>query len=183
MKKYIALALGWLTGSSLADSVSVDLNDDALRLSYQHSLAKNYESEFAWVHTKDIGNTVSGGFTLTQVLNNDITANIGGKALFQQHDNLPDGMAMAVGGSLRITPAANKNIALTGSLFFAPNVLSFGDMDNYQEIEIRGEYKFSEQLIAYAGYRNNRADYNMNSVKVKNVDLYDGMMIGAQFKF
>ena len=183
MKKYIALALACFTSHSFADSASVDLNNDALRLSYQHSLAKNYDVDLAWVHVKDLGNTVSAGLVLKQTLNNDITASVGGKALFQQHDTLPDGMAMAVGGSVRITPAANKNIALTGSLFFAPNVLSFGDMDNYQEIEIRGEYQFSPQLVAYAGYRNNSADYNVNGAKDKNRELYDGVMFGAQFKF
>ena len=186
MKKYIALALACFTSHSFADSASVDLNNDALRLSYQHSLAKNYDVDLAWVHVKDVGNTVSAGFVLAQALNNDITASIGGKALFQQHDKQPDGVAMAVGGSVRITPAANKNFALTGSVFFAPNVLSFGDMDDYREVEIRGEYKLSEQFIAYAGYRNNSADYNVNGVKIKknkNVDLYDGMMFGGQFKF
>ena len=183
MKKYIALALACFSTHSFADGASLDLNNDALRLSYQHTLAKNYDADFAWVHVKDVGNTVSAGLLLAQALNNDITASVGGKALFQQHDKQPDGMAMAVGGALRITPAANKNIALTGSLFFAPNVLSFGDMDDYREVEIRGEYQFSPQLVAYAGYRNNTADYNVNGVKVKNVDLYDGMMFGAQFKF
>ncbi|MFO1391199.1 MAG: YfaZ family outer membrane protein [Agitococcus sp.] len=183
MKKYIALALTCLSTYSFADSASLDLNNDALRLSYQHGLSKNYDADFSWTHVKDAGNTFAAGFMLTQVLNNDISAQIGGKALFQQHDKLPDGTAMAVGGSLRITPAANKNIALTGSLFFAPNVLSFGDMDNYQELEIRGEYTFSPQLVGYAGYRNNSADYDVNGTKLKNVDLYDGVMIGAQFKF
>ena len=54
-------------------------------------------------------------------------------------------------------------------------------MDNYQEIEIRGEYQFSPQLVAYAGYRNNSADYNVPNGE--NRELYDGMMFGAQFKF
>ena len=63
------------------------------------------------------------------------------------------------------------------------DLLSFGDMDNYQEIEIRGEYQFSPQLVAYAGYRNNSADYNVNGAKDKNRELYDGVMFGAQFKF
>ena len=69
------------------------------------------------------------------------------------------------------------------SAYFAPNVLSFGDMDDYQEFEIRGEYKVSEQLTGYVGYRNNRADYDTNNVKIKNADLYDGVMIGGQFNF
>lgn len=183
MKKYIALALTVLSTQSFADSASLDLNNDALRLSYQYAMSSNYDTDFSWTHVKDAGNTFAAGLMLTQALNNDLTAKVGGKALFQQHDKLPDGMAMAVGGSLRITPATNKNIALTGSLFFAPNVLSFGDMDNYQEIEIRGEYTFSPQLVAYVGYRNNSADYDMNGTKLKNVDLYDGVMFGAQFKF
>ncbi|MBK9186504.1 MAG: hypothetical protein IPM78_09635 [Moraxellaceae bacterium] len=45
MKKYIALALACFTSHSFADSASVDLNNDALRLSYQHSLAKNYDAD------------------------------------------------------------------------------------------------------------------------------------------
>ena len=69
------------------------------------------------------------------------------------------------------------------SAYFAPNVLSFGDMDDYQEFEIRGEYKVSEQLTGYVGYRNNSADYNVNGAKDKNRELYDGVMFGAQFNF
>lgn len=184
MKKFATIVLGCvLSTTSLADNLSLDLNDDALRLNYQHNLDKNYQTDFAWTHVKDLGDSLSAGLTLTQSLNNDITAYIGGKALFQQHDHLPDGTAMAVGGALRITPAANKNVSLMASAYFAPDVLSFGDMENYQELEIRGEYKVSEQLTAYAGYRNNSADYSANSVKVKNIDLYDGFMIGGQFKF
>lgn len=184
MNKYTLIALSCaLSTSVFADNLSLDLNDDALRLNYQHSLDKNYQTDFAWTHVKDLGDSVSVGLTLTQSLNNDITAYIGGKALFQQHDHLPDGTAIAVGGALRITPAANKNVAVVASAYFAPDVLSFGDMENYQELELRGEYKVSEQLTAYVGYRNNSADYSANSVKVKDIDLYDGFMVGGQFKF
>jgi hypothetical protein len=184
MKKYAAIILACVfSSSSFADTLSLDLNDDALRLNYQHGLDKNYHTDFAWTHVKDLGDSLSAALTLTQSVNNDITAYIGGKALFQQHDHLPDGTAIAVGGAVRITPAANKNVALVASAYFAPDVLSFGDMENYQELEIRGEYKASEQLTAYVGYRNNTADYSANSIKVKNVDLYDGFMIGGQFKF
>jgi len=183
MKKYVALILATLATPSFADNLALDLNDDALRLNYQYGLDKNYNTDFAWTHVKDLGNTFSAGLTLTQSLNNDISANIGGKAIFQQHDHLPDGTAIAIGGSLRLTPAANKNFAVMASAYFAPNVLSFGDMDDYQEFEIRGEYKVSEQLTGYVGYRNNRADYDTNNVKIKNADLYDGVMIGGQFNF
>lgn len=183
MKKYVALILATLATPSFADSLALDLNDDALRLNYQHSLDKNYVTDFAWTHVKDLGNTFSTGLTLTQSLNNDISAHIGGKAIFQQHDHLPDGTAIAIGGVLRVTPAANKNIAVMASAYFAPNVLSFGDMNDYREIEVRAEYKVSEQLTGYFGYRNNRADYETNNIKIKNADLYEGIMIGAQFNF
>lgn len=183
MKKYVALILAILATPSFADNLALDLNDDALRLNYQHSLDKNYKTDFAWTHVKDFGNTFSAGLTLTQSLNNDITADIGGKAIFQQHDDWPDGTAIAIGGALRVTPAANKNFAVMASAYFAPNVLSFGDMDDYQEFEVRAEYKVSDQLTAYVGYRNNRADYETHNSKINNVDLYDGAMIGGQFNF
>lgn len=174
------LALVTLIASPVfADSLSLDLNNDALRLNYSHGFAKNYTSDFAWVHVKDQGNTFTGGINLTQKLSNDLDAIIGGKAVFQQHDILEDGTAVAVGGGLRFTPPANRKVSIAGSLYFAPNVLSFGDMKNYQEFELRGEYAFSDQLTGYAGYRNNQADYD----KRKNVDLYDGLMVGGEFHF
>ncbi len=171
------------TGSAFADSLSLDLNNDALRVNYQHALNENYQADVAWIHVQDLGNTFTGGLTLTQKFNNDLSAQLGGKAVFQQHDTLPDGTAIAVGGTVRVTPAADKKFALALTGYFAPNVLSFGDMDNYRELEVRGEYNVSEQLTAYVGYRNNRADYENSSVKANGVKLYDGMMVGGEFHF
>lgn len=183
MKTKLALVLAIIAGPTFADSLSLDLNDDALRLNYQHSLDKNYQTDISWIHVKDLGNTFSGGLNLVQKFNNDLTALIGGKAIFQQHDDLPDGTAIAVGGTLRVTPAANKNVAVAASAYYAPNVLSFGDMDNYREFEVRGEYNVSPQLTAYVGYRNNRADYKAGGVEANGVKLYDGAMIGGEFHF
>lgn len=179
MKAQLALVLALIASPSFADSLSLDLNDNSLRLNYQYSLDKNYQTDAAWIHTKDLGNTFTAGLNLKQTLNNDISALIGGRAVFQQHDILPDGTAIAIGGTLRITPAANKNVAVSLSGYFAPNVLSFGDMDNYRELELRGEYQVSEQLTAYVGYRNNRADYG----NLGSHNLYDGAMIGGEFHF
>jgi predicted porin len=184
MKAKLALLFVLSTaGTAFADSVSLDLNDDALRVNYQHALNENYQSDIAWIHVQDLGNTFTGGLTLSIKPNNDISAQVGGKAVFQQHDTLPDGTAIAVGGTVRITPAADKKIALALTGYFAPNVLSFGDMDNYREFEIRGEYNVSEQLTAYVGYRNNRADYESSNIKASGVKLYDGAMIGGEFHF
>ncbi|PTQ90801.1 YfaZ family outer membrane protein [Agitococcus lubricus] len=174
-----AIVLASLASYATADNLSLDLNDDALRINYQHSIDANYQSDFAWTHVKDLGNSFSAGLGLNQQFNNDLSGAIGGKAVFQQHDDLPDGTAIAIGGTLRVTPAADKKLAIAASLYLAPNVLSFGDMDNYREFELRGEYKVSEQLTGYVGYRNNRADYD----QANGVKLYDGAMIGAQFHF
>jgi len=181
MKATFTLLLALVAANSaFADNLSLDLNNDALRISYQNTLNANYQTEAAWVHVEDLGNTFTGGLTLTQTFNNDLSAQLGGKAVFQQHDDLPDGTAIAVGGTLRVTPAANKSVAVALSAYFAPNVLSFGDMNNYRELEVRGEYHVSEQLTAYVGYRNNRADYEDTA---KGAKLYDGAMIGGQFNF
>ena len=64
MKKYVALILATLATPSFADNLALDLNDDALRLNYQYSLDKNYNTDFAWTHVKDLGNTFSAGLTV-----------------------------------------------------------------------------------------------------------------------
>jgi predicted porin len=183
MKARILILAALLSSPVLADSLSLDLNNDALRINYSHDFSKNYTADAAWVHVKDLGNTFTGGINLRQTLNADLSAIIGGKAVLQQHDNLPDGTAIAVGGGLRFTPPSAKQVGIAGTVYYAPSVLSFGDMENYREFELRAEYAFSEQLTGYAGYRNNRADYESGNIKANGVELYDGFMIGGQFHF
>ena len=174
------LALTALSAApAFADTLSLDLNNDAVRINYGHEFSRNYNSDFAWIHVKNLGNTFTGGILLDQKLSDVITAGIGGKAVFQQHDTLPDGTAVAVGANIRFSPPELKNVSFGGSAFYAPNVLSFGRMKNYREFELRASYSASEQFSAYVGYRNNRADYdNASSAK-----LYDGAMIGGEFHF
>ena len=189
MKPRIVALLTLCAGPVFADSLSLDLNNDALRVNYAHDFSRNYTSDFAWIHVKDLGksndsgNTFTGGINLRQKINNDVSATIGGKVVFQQHDKYPDGTAMAVGVGVRFTPPANRSVGISGSLYYAPNVLSFGDMNNYRELELRGEYAFSDQLTGYVGYRNNRADYDYNGGSVNSVKLYDGVMVGGEFHF
>ena len=101
MKVQLALVLALIASPSFADALSLDLNDNCLRLNYQYSLDKNYQTDAAWIHSKDLGNTFTAGLNLKQTLNNDISALIGGKAIFQQHDNLTDEASIAIGSGGR----------------------------------------------------------------------------------
>lgn len=190
MKRHLAVLLALCAGPAMAESLSLDLNNDALRLNYSHDLSRNYTTDFAWVHVKELGNAkasgnaFTGGITLRQPLRGtDLTALIGGKVVLQQHDSFPGGTAIAVGGGLRFVPPTARDVGIVGTVYYAPNVLSFGNMANYTEFELRGEYTFSDQLTGYAGYRNNRADYDKSGVHYSDIKLYDGFMVGGEFRF
>ena len=64
MKVQLALVLALIASPSFADSLSLDLNDNSLRLNYQYSLDKNYQTDAAWIHSKDLGNTFTAGLNL-----------------------------------------------------------------------------------------------------------------------
>ena len=48
MKVQLALVLALIASPSFADSLSLDLNDNSLRLNYQYSLDKNYQTEHGY---------------------------------------------------------------------------------------------------------------------------------------
>lgn len=183
MKAPFALLFAVVASPVLADSLALDVNNDAVKLNYANELNKNYEADFAWTHVKDKGNNLSAGFSLKQDINSLLVANIGGKAIFQHNQHLPDGSVLAVGGRLTFTPYALRQLKLSAEAYFAPNVLSFGDIENYRETELRAAYQFSDQLTGFVGYRNYQADYKDNGYKLNDVRLYDSGMIGAEFHF
>jgi hypothetical protein len=72
-------------------------------------------------------------------------------ALLSEENN--DVFALAVGAQLRYELVHSRGIALVGSAFWSPDVLTFGQADNLTDLMARAEMRFADRLIGFAGYR------------------------------
>ena len=88
-------------------------------------------------------------------------------------------VAVALGGWYRYTiPEANR-ISLYGSLYYAPEVLSFTNLDHMYVYELRAEYMTMRNARAYISYGKTAIIYDDNTRKEAN----NGFAIGATVDF
>ncbi|PYF84855.1 MULTISPECIES: YfaZ family outer membrane protein [Marinomonas] len=88
-------------------------------------------------------------------------------------------MALALGGWYRYTlPEANR-ISIYGSLYYAPEVLSFTNLDHMYTYELRAEYMTMRNARAYISYGNTVAVYDNDS----RIEANKGFAIGAMVDF
>ena len=95
----------------------------------------------------------------------------------KQEDDLS--LALALGGWYRYTlPEANR-ISIYGSLYYAPEVLSFTNLDHMYTYEFRAEYMTMRNARVYLSYGKTTAIYDDNS----RIEANKGLSIGASVDF
>jgi hypothetical protein len=64
-----------------------------------------------------------------------------------------DVFALSLGLEARFNLVPSRGIAIVGSAFYSPDVLTFGAADNLTDFMARAEIRLNEQLVGFAGYR------------------------------
>lgn len=87
--------------------------------------------------------------------------------------------ALSLGGWYRYTlPEANR-ISIYASLYYAPKVLSFSNLDHMHNTDIRLEYMTMRNARAFIRYGNTVGVYNDNS----RTEINKGFSVGATVSF
>lgn len=182
----LPVALVMLLAASSATAAEIDLNanNDAARLTFAWT-TNNSELRFdtGWLHSEDRGDVLHLGMHLVDDAStgqNPIRGGLGGKIFYTDSDRLDDdGAALGLGGFLSYTlPRANR-IVLSGHAYYAPDVLSFGGSDGYQEIEARVSYNVLREADIYLGARYSRADFGRRG----DDTIDNGLHVGIQLRF
>ena len=147
------------TGSARNPSVEVALSEDTLQARYRADTSlisqKNAEISYAIFLSED--RDVVGSATLlagTDVDFGPLQIRLGPQAyaaLLSQQNN--DVFALAVGVEARYNLLRSGAMALVGSAFYSPDVLTFGAADNIKDYMARGEMSLGSRLMGFAGYR------------------------------
>ena len=64
-----------------------------------------------------------------------------------------DAFALAIGLDARLNLSSNRALAIVGSAFWSPDVLTFGSADNLTDFMARAELQLTDRLLGFAGYR------------------------------
>jgi hypothetical protein len=68
-------------------------------------------------------------------------------------DENQDVFALALGIEARFNIERTRGLALVGSAFYSPDILTFGSADNLTDFMARAEIRLNDKLIGFAGYR------------------------------
>jgi hypothetical protein len=64
-----------------------------------------------------------------------------------------DVFALSFGVDARVNLARTRGLAIAGSAYWSPDVLTFGSADNLTDFMARAEAQLTDRLLGFAGYR------------------------------
>jgi len=179
------LGIGVLCAQVFADEVDLSLNSDALRLQYVYEMeSTGLNVDGGWLYNSDNGDVLHVGLHLVDLASSGrdtLEAGLGGRFVYTNGDfTQQSGLAVPIGGFLRFVPRAIDRLSVSGSAYFAPAILSLGDMDQYQEYSFRVGYNVLREADVYAGARYVKGAYKNGVADVR----YDtGLHVGMTLRF
>jgi hypothetical protein len=88
-----------------------------------------------------------------------------------------DVFALALGVEARFEVVKSRGIAVVGSAFYSPDILTFGSADNLTDFMARGEIRINENLIGLAGYR----WFELDLLNREERELQNEIFVGARW--
>ena len=185
MKRCLPVVL-MLVVSPLAAANGLDLNvnNKAARVTLDFDLSNNLVVDGSWFHHQDKGDVFGAGLHLTGAATggrDPLQAGLGGHLLRidSKAAGRDDGMALPIGGFVNYTLPDYNRFVIGGSIYYAPDVLSFGDVSKYWEYNAWAGYSVLRQGQVYLGLRGIRADFKNSP----SVTLDTGLHVGLRLRF
>lgn len=166
-----------------ASEIDLSLNSDALRLVYATEVGDGLRIDGGLLHDSDKGDVVHAGLQVVGAAapgSEQLTAGIGARLAYLDGDGgQSDGYALGIGGSARWVVPRYSRFSVAGELYWAPDILSGGDAEEYVDGTVRVAYNVTRNADVYIGARYTSADYeNQPSVKFDT-----GMHAGFALRF
>jgi len=178
------LAFLLASSSVFAGEARLSLNGDAFRARYTHDF-DNLEIKLGggWLHNSDRGEVIDASVYLPGWVTkgkNPLRAGLGVRGVFTDADEIDqDGGAVAVGGFLDYTLPRFNRLFILAEVYFAPEVLSIGDLEQYEDYSIVLGYNMMKSADIMLGARYVKGEYDNSGSS-----LFDnGMNLGFRIKF
>jgi hypothetical protein len=110
-----------------------------------------------------------------------ISFSVGGKAHMAFLDEPDDEVfSLAPGAEVRVSLPFQLPMAVVGSVFYAPDILTFGDAEHVWDLNLRFEVQFLQSTTGFVGYRVLEFDREESG---GDDTIVDGFQFGVRFAF
>lgn len=180
----VCLAGGVASAQTTDRAFDINLNDDVVTAAFTWRLGdRKLLAGIGGLHNQDRGDVLHGEVHLVDVASSSadaLQAGLGVRLIFADPDVASvDGTAVALGGFARyVLPDADR-FSIRGHLYYAPDVVSFGDLDEYYEIGARVGYNVVRDADVYIGVRTVKTEYDGGG----DLSFDSGVHIGFEFRF
>lgn len=164
--RILAISLLTLSSAAFADSINVNLNNNAAQFQFNSSASDFIEGNselhggILYNDTNnlffDAGILVKGG---GEEASPGASVNVGVKGVFGSihppatPNSTNTVSAIGVGGELVFALPTPTRVAVVGEYYASPKIMSFGDAERYNQFGVRLEFEASPQANVYVGYR------------------------------
>ena len=184
-----AAAFAFVAGSASAESLNFSLSDDSFRFGLSGPLSRLLSSvdgqyDLGYLQHRGDGNdtyAIHAGALVTGdagLRDLDVKAGVGLRGVFIGGDG-DNGGAIAPGIMLDVRLPGYERLGLIGTAYYAPSVVSFGDIDEYRDLSAVLSYQINRNAAVFAGYRNVRIGVDHGPNATIDNGLYGG--IGLTF--
>ncbi len=184
-----ALTILAFSNSARADALDINLSNDVAQFQYIAPMGDvgqgKSEGHAGFLYNNKDNLLVDAGVLVSNEGDSPAFASIGiGIKGVAAKIEKNDSAALALGGQIRITPADDRKFAIVARVYFAPDIVTFGDAEKYIETVVRAEYNIMQNASAYVGYRKVTFDVVLPPpFPVTEVDLDEGIHVGVRIAF
>ena len=185
MRIVLALVAALLFAApAAANELKLSFNGDALRIEFDRPFTGSaLQWGVGWLGNSDEGNVIHGNLNLTGKMaegQNPLTGGVGLRVAYTNGElSNQDGLGVAIGGFFRYAFPAIDRLFVGGHAYFAPSVLSIGEMDQYQDLEARIGYNILREADIYLGLRYVEGQYE----KQRKAEFDSGFILGVALRF
>ena len=170
-----------LAAGAHAAEVDLNVNDNAARLTLGLPLGNNVLVDGSWLHHNDNGDVVSVGAHVTGAASgvDPLQAGLGVRFnyIYNDRGDEEDGTALGMGGFLRYTLPQYDRFSFGGSLYYSPEVLSFGDIEKFYEYGLWSSYSLIKDADIYLGWRTMKAEFKSDGTERMDTGFHVGMRV------
>ena len=138
------------------------------------------------LYSEDTSNwAISVGFNAVDatMANKELIGGVGFKGIALSTEVSDFSVGVGVGGFLRWQPHFMNGLGLEGQGYFAPSILSFGELSTAYDAVVRITYKVLPQARAFVGYHELRGFYDIEGKGQSNTDVDSTLHLGFRITY
>ncbi|GIU09592.1 YfaZ family outer membrane protein [Shewanella morhuae] len=179
MAKFKVASVLLLSAAALqvnASEFNLGLNNDVVYTELELQLSKDTNAVLNYIYGDESGHIAQGAMHMTHD-SGVHHVEVGAQLSQLWADYAPNGSALSVGGRYVLT--MGPKISLHAAAYYAPSVLSFGNVDGHYELDSKVQYRVTPNMALYVGYRKIAFEYD----HARDFTFEDGVYIGGKYRF